>query len=307
MYGTISNMQKQPSVAVVIPVYNEEEVIEGCLLSCVKQTIPFSEIIVVNNLSTDNTELIVKNLQKKYPQITLIQQNKAQGITPTRDKGFNAAKADIIGRIDADTILDRRWVRAVRDTFKDENVSAASGPVLYHDMPLPKLGLVLDEKIRSTLHKMAKNHRFLFGTNMAIRRTTWRKVRGLILPDPDNEQHEDISIALALFQNDFEIVYTPEMQAGMSARRIEDKPRDFYRYVMRFENTFRAYGVKSTSARIPIAIYLLIYFPVRTIRKFYDHENGKFTLEKLRDDMSQIKLSSISRRKEKTAEEEPVR
>lgn len=282
-------MQKPPSVAVVIPAYNEEDTIEACLQSCFSQTIPFKEIIVVNNKSTDQTGAIVRRLQAGHPELQLLQQNKKQGIVPTRDMGLNAATTDVIGRIDADTVLDERWVAAVQKTFHDDDVAAASGPVLYHDMPLPKVGLAMDEKIRSALHRMAKNHRFLFGTNMAVRYSAWHAVRDLILPDPNDEQHEDISIALALFQNGFEIAYSPDMVAGMSARRVEDGPRDFYRYVMRFENTFRAYNIKSTSARIPIFIYLVIYFPVRTIRKFYDGDTNRFTISKLREDLRRNK------------------
>ncbi len=280
-----ANMQQQPSVAVVIPAYNEEECLEACLLSCLNQTVPFKEIIVVNNKSTDGTESIVRKLQKDHPTLQLLQQSKFQGLVPTRDVGLNAATADIIGRIDADATLADNWVEAVQLAFQDETIAATSGPVLYRDMPLPKVSLKIDEKIRGTLFRMAKDHRFLFGTNMAIRRSAWHEVCDLILPDPNDEHHEDISIALTLFRNGFEIAYVPNMVAGMSVRRVDDKPRAFYRYIMRFENTFRAYNIKSTTARIPIVIYLLIYFPARTIRKFYDDKNNRFTLRKLRDDI----------------------
>lgn len=278
-------MRKPPSVAVVIPAYNEEDSIEACLRSCLNQTVPFEEIIVVNNKSTDKTVAIIQRLQKEYPQIQLLQQNEFQGLVPTRNLGLNTATADILGRIDADSTLDENWVEAVQETFQNAAVAAASGPVVYRDMPLQKVGLKIDEKIRSALYRMAKDHRFLFGTNMAIRRSVWHEVKDLIIPDPHDEHHEDISIALTLFRNGFEIAYSPNMVAGMSARRIEDRPRAFYKYVMRFENTFRAYEIKSTNARIPIFIYLVIYFPTRTIRKFYDGETGKFTLRKLREDM----------------------
>jgi hypothetical protein len=97
--------------------------------------------------------------------------------------------------------------------------------------------------------------------------------------------HEDVDLALTLFENDFEVVYEPEMIGGMSARRLEDSPRNFYRYVMRFERTFKAHDVRSATARIPILIYLLTYFPLRTIRKFYDGDTNQFTLQKLRDEM----------------------
>ena len=94
-----------------------------------------------------------------------------------------------------------------------------------------------------------------------------------------------------MVENNLEIVYDPNMIAGMSARRLEDSPREFYQYVMRFERTFKAHGVKSRTARIPIFIYLLTYFPVRTVRKFYDGETNKFTLRKLRDEVRTLEDS----------------
>ncbi len=106
--------------------------------------------------------------------------------------------------------------------------------------------------------------------------------------DEADELHEDIDLALTMFENGLEIIYDPKMIGGMSARRIEDSPRDFYQYVMRFERTFKAHGVKSATARIPIFIYLLTYFPIRTIRKFYDGETSRFTLRKLRDELRHL-------------------
>ena len=225
-------MQKPPSVAVVIPAYNEASTIRTCVQSCLDQAIPFDEVIIVNNNSSDETQSILEDMKQTNPQLILLDQNEYQGLVLTRNMGLDMAKSDIIGRIDADAILEPGWVEAVKRTFLDESISAASGPVLYHDMPLPKVGLAVDEKIRSTLHKMAKNHRFLFGTNMAIRRTAWLDIKDKVLPDPDDRHHEDISLALTLYQNDHEITYSPDMVAGMSARRIEDKPFEFYKYVM---------------------------------------------------------------------------
>lgn len=283
-------MQTRPTVSVIIPAYNEEGVIEGCLRSCLNQTVPFKEIIVVNNMSTDRTEEIVRSLQEEYPIIQLMQQNEAQGLLPTRDMGLNAATADILGRIDADATLSENWVEAVQEAFLDDAIAATSGPVLYRDMPLQKVGLKMDEKIRGIVFRMAKDYRFLFGTNMAIRRSAWYQIRDLIVPDPNDEHHEDISIALTLFRNGLEIAYVPDMVAGMSVRRLDDSPREFYRYIMRFENTFRAYDIKSATARIPMIIYLLTYFPARTIRKFYDDKNNKFTLRKLREDIEKARV-----------------
>ncbi|HEY1085284.1 MAG TPA: glycosyltransferase family 2 protein [Candidatus Saccharimonadales bacterium] len=282
-------MQKQPTVSIVIPAYNEEESIERCLMSCAEQSDMADEIIVIDNNSTDETVEIVKAFAKAHPaaRISLFKEKK-QGIIPARNTGIRKASCDVVGRIDADTRLEDGWVTAIRETFSDESVSAASGPVLYHDMPLKKFGFKADDRIRKTLIKNAKDHRFLFGSNMAVRKTAWDQVFRHLALDEADELHEDVDIALTFFENDLEIVYAPGMIAGMSSRRLEDSPRDFYNYVMRFERTYKAHGVKSARARVPIFIYLMIYFPVRTIRKFYDGETSKFTLEKLREDLKII-------------------
>lgn len=281
---------KLPSISIVIPAYNEEDIIVKCLDACIDQTSPADEIIVVDNKSTDKTVELVTQFQKDHPDhnIRLLHETKAQGIVPARNHGFDHASCTVIGRIDADTFVEPTWVESIRRTFQQEDVAASTGPVLYHDMPLQKVGLQLDEKVRSILYKHAKDYSFLFGSNMAIRASAWQQVRDLTQPDIDDQLHEDIDLALTLFDNNLKIAYDPTMVVGMSARRIEDSPRDFYRYVMRFERTYKAHNVKSAAARVPIFIYLLIYFPVRTIRKFYDGETNQFTLQKLRDELSRI-------------------
>lgn len=285
-------MHKKPTVAVIIPAYNEEETIARCLESCVKQTSRADEIIVVNNNSTDDTEKIVKKFQRDHPDQNIRLLNEpVQGIIAARNHGLDKAKSDILGRIDSDSTIAPGWVEAVRTMFSDKEVAAATGPVQYYDMPMVDLGLRVDEKIRNTLYKMAKDHRFLFGSNMAIRKTVWEKVGPLTSLDPDDQLHEDIDLALTLFENDFEVVYDSKMVGAMSARRLEDSPRKFYSYVMRFERTFKAHDVRSATARVPILIYLLTYFPLRTIRKFYDGDTNQFTLQKLRDEISNVRQS----------------
>ena len=283
-------MSKLPSVAIIIPAYNEEETIVRCLESCVAQTSKADEIIVVNNNSVDATVKLVKKFQKDYPDQNIrLLNEKEQGITAARNHGFEKARSDVLGRIDSDSTISTNWVETVRETFSSKEVAASTGPVQYYDMPMVDLGLRVDEKIRNTLYKMSKDHKFLFGSNMAIRASVWQKVGLLTHPDPDDELHEDIDLALTLCENDYEVVYDPKMVGAMSARRLEDSPRKFYYYVMRFERTFKVHNVRSATARIPVLIYLLTYFPLRTIRKFYDGDTNQFTLQKLRDELSRLK------------------
>lgn len=279
-------MKKLPSVSIVIPAYNESSTIEKCLSSILHQTIKPLEVLVVNNLSTDDTAAVVSRFRDAHRDeitVRLLNQSVSQGIIPTRDYGMARAKGDVVGRIDADSTLEPGWVEAVATGFVDPDVAAASGPVIYNDMPAKNVGFRADHQIRSTLDKLARSHRFLFGSNMAVRRTVWDDIRPGLCQDADDMMHEDIDIALHLHQNHYKVVYLGDMLGGMSARRLEDSPKDFYKYVMRFENTYKHHGIKSASARIPIFIYLTTYFPTKFLRFIYDGEEQKFTFDKFRD------------------------
>lgn len=286
--------KKLPTVSIVIPAYNESESIERCLLSCIDQTRRAHEIIVVNNLSTDNTAAIVRRVQKDYKDkatIRLFNQTEAQGIIPTRNLGLNRATGDVLGRIDADSIIDSRWVREVQRIFSDSEVMAASGPVVYHDMPARRFGAKADDQIRNTLDHLARDHKFLFGSNMAIRATAWHEIKNDICLDHEDELHEDMDIALHMYQRDMKIVYDRQMLGGMSARRLEDSPREFYRYVMRYERTYKRHDIKSAAARIPIFIYLSTYFPLRAIRFAYDPEENRISLTRFRHSLAEARAN----------------
>ncbi|MBI2693939.1 glycosyltransferase [Mycobacterium nebraskense] len=283
-------MPQQPSVAIVIPAYNEERYIGKCLESCIDQTSAPDEIIVVNNKSTDNTASIVRRYQAENPHIDiqLVEQNEHQGIAPTRNHGFDHARSDIIARTDADSVIAKDWVETIRRRFQDPDIDAASGPIGFHDMPLRGFLFWLDRILRGKVHKYAKNERFLIGANMAIRAQAWKSVRQLTQLDLEDRLHEDVDLALTLFKNDFEIAYEPDMVVAMSARRVESSSRDFYRYVTRYTRTTKLHGIKSPAAYTTITTLLLLYYPFRTMRFFYDVETLQFTSSKLRDKLRKV-------------------
>ncbi|MHA7650608.1 glycosyltransferase family 2 protein [Mycobacterium sp. ML2] len=262
---------QEPSVAIVVPAYNEEPFIRKCLESCVRQTSLPDEIIVVNNRSTDDTEVIARRFQSENPHIAIqvLSQADYQGIAPTRDRGFDNVSSTVIGRIDADSRLPEQWVETVRRRFRDPDLDAVTGPVWYYDMPLPGPVFRLDRAVRGWLHRNAKDQRFLLGSNMAMRTSAWRAVRHLTRLDLEDQLHEDIDLALTLFKNNFTIDYEPALVAGASGRRVENSPRDFYRYATRYLRTTKVHHVDSRAALITIAILLSGYFPARVMRLFH--------------------------------------
>lgn len=268
------SQKKTLSIGLVIPAYNESESIASCLEAALSQTHPFDEIIVVDNNSTDNTVEIVK----RFDRVKVITEAK-QGVTYSRDTGFDAIGSDIIGRIDADSILDPDWVEEVLRIFEDAEIAAATGPVYYHDMPAKPTGQKFDSAIRGAIDKLSTKSKFLFGSNMAVRREAWRTMRDVVCHEP--AYHEDLDLAIHLMDYDYNIYFDKKMIAGVSSRRMESSPKEFRRYMKMYSATYRGHGIREASVNIPIIIFWSVYPGAKLIRNAYDPETGKVSLEKL--------------------------
>src|SRR6056297_224747 len=103
------------SLTLVIPVYNEEHHIKACLESVAAQSRMLDQVIVVDNNCTDKTIEIAES----FDFVTVIMEAQ-QGRGHARTAGFNAAKSDIIGRIDADSRLHVEWAERVMKSFEDD-------------------------------------------------------------------------------------------------------------------------------------------------------------------------------------------
>ena len=96
-------LSKNPTVSVVIPVYNAEKYISDTLKSVLNQSYKEIEIIVVNDGSTDQTESIVKQ-NFNDPRIKLINQSNA-GCSAAKNTGLKHATGEWIQYLDADDLL----------------------------------------------------------------------------------------------------------------------------------------------------------------------------------------------------------
>jgi glycosyltransferase involved in cell wall biosynthesis len=102
-------MQKQPLVSVIIPHLNQPNGLEACLNSLDFQTIERSvfEVIVVDNGSTLLPEAVIE----RHPGTFLLQELKP-GPGLARNRGIEAASADILAFIDADCRAHPDWLRS---------------------------------------------------------------------------------------------------------------------------------------------------------------------------------------------------
>lgn len=266
-------MKQALTLSIIIPVYNEQDYLKHCLDSIAAQTDAPDEVLVIDNNSTDNTVAVAKG----YPFATILTAKK-QGVVYARDVGFNAAKSMLIGRIDADTQLGPNWVSAVKKIMQDSSIAAATGPVAYFDMPKPEINYWIDHQIRSRLFHHAPEAPFLFGTNMVISKMAWEAVAKDVCHRSDI--HEDIDLAIHLDRKDFRISYETSMLASMSARRWDDPPAQFRKYMKVLRESWRVHDIVSIAPRIATSIYMLGYWLGRHARGAYDVETNTRSLKR---------------------------
>jgi len=95
---------KEPLISIIIPVYNKEKYIEGCLNSVLNQTYKNLEVIVVDDGSTDNSLQIIQQKAKHENRLKIITQNNL-GRSRARNVGINASTGKYLLMVDADDCI----------------------------------------------------------------------------------------------------------------------------------------------------------------------------------------------------------
>ena len=123
--------EKKPTVSVIIPTYNRAHLISRAIKSVLNQTYQDFEVIVVDDGSTDNTEEVIKEFQKKDERIKYVRHEKNKGGSAARNTGIKAAKGKYIAFLDSDDEWLPEKLEKQMKVF--ENAPAKVG-VVYTDM-----------------------------------------------------------------------------------------------------------------------------------------------------------------------------
>jgi glycosyltransferase involved in cell wall biosynthesis len=187
-------------ISVIVPVYNRAEFIPQLIHALLKQTYR-SEIIIVDDGSTDNTAEIAKGYPVKY----VYQENK--GPASARNHGARESKGDILVFTDSDCIPYENWIEKLIRGFSEDNIGAVAGSYSITN-PESILATCIHEeiKLRHERLKMKKYVRAFGSYNVAIRRDVFFNVGGF------NEEYrfasgEDNDLSYKILKSGYKILF----------------------------------------------------------------------------------------------------
>ncbi|MBP9710704.1 MAG: glycosyltransferase [Candidatus Pacebacteria bacterium] len=118
---------KNITISILIPCHNEEKSVAACVQSCLDQTRPADEVVVINDGSTDKTADVLKTFGNKIKVVTIpvATGNKSHA----QQIGLQHISSEVVVATDGDTIIDRHFIERVEIDFQDPEVAAMGGYV----------------------------------------------------------------------------------------------------------------------------------------------------------------------------------
>ena len=217
-------MTPNPFISIIICTYNRTEYLPNCLEHLKNQTAKkeFYEIIIIDNNSSDKTELICKDYIQKNSEINVTYfLEKKPGLSNARNRGIKEAKGDILCFIDDDGFATADYVKTISKYATNINYSnyiAFGGKVIpcYNKGKEPIWiskyisGLVSEVDLGTKVKSF--NKKYPAGCNMVFRKEFFENHGGFNVDL--HTRGDDKYIFQKLRDNNYKILYVPELKVS---------------------------------------------------------------------------------------------
>ena len=109
-------MNKKPLVSIIVLNYNAGKLLLDCIVSLKKSTYENVEILIVDNISSDNSHTECK---EKFPDVKLIQNKQNLGYCGGNNVGINQANGEFIVILNPDTIVKENWLEELFNAYDE--------------------------------------------------------------------------------------------------------------------------------------------------------------------------------------------
>lgn len=133
-----SVMSPNISVSIVVPCYNVEAYLPRCLDSLLGQTLGDTEIICVNDGSSDRTIDILRDYEQRCPDKVIVIDKANEGVWRARFDGIRRARGEYIAFLDSDDYAEPDFVESLYKAAKASEADIVVGGFSRTDMETGK-------------------------------------------------------------------------------------------------------------------------------------------------------------------------
>lgn len=123
-------MDRTELISVIVPVYNVEDYLNGCVESIVNQTCRNLEIILVDDGSPDNCGAMCDDWVARDGRIKVIHKENG-GLSDARNAGLQAALGDYIAFVDSDDRIHPRFLERLHDAIISHGADIAACDIRF--------------------------------------------------------------------------------------------------------------------------------------------------------------------------------
>lgn len=186
--GHAGEIVDQPAVTIIVPVYNEEAVIQPALRSLLALDYPAFEVLVVDDGSTDDTFALASSMAGTYGDVGIrVIRKRNAGKASALNTGIALARTPFVLCMDGDSRLTRESLRVAMRHFVDERVGAVAGNVKVVN--------------RTNVWTRLQALEYVEGLNMARRAQGFFRAVNII-PGPIGVFRRDALVAVAGYDTD---------------------------------------------------------------------------------------------------------
>lgn len=192
----------KPRVTAYIPCYNAASHLPHSIEGVLRQTHEVDELLVVDDGSRDSTPEIAA----RYP-VRVIRHDRNRGLAAARNTAFRNARNELVAGLDVDCVPEPDWLEKLVSRLDSEAVAAVGGR-----LEEAMLDSVADRWRRAHMPQdwgdaTLLNPRFLFGSNLLLRRSVLERVGGYA--ENFRTNGEDVDISQRIRAQGFSLVYEP--------------------------------------------------------------------------------------------------
>lgn len=116
-YEKEKEMERNPLISVIIPVYQQEKYLKACLNSVLNQSWANLDVILVDDGSFDASPSICDEYAAADPRVTVVHQEN-QGLSMARNRGLEYVKGGLLCYLDSDDVLHPDGIRKMAEALQ---------------------------------------------------------------------------------------------------------------------------------------------------------------------------------------------